>query len=146
MDPDSFELYERLKGFYAEQLYIWGLTQQRLAVLKSSNLSDYGLQDHNNLKMTVDCQTEGLHAVIDATEEDNFAICTTKGNTSMQCKGCLKASLYCALCLLPIKGLSSTCVDCGHVGHLRHLRKWFATNEICPAPDCDCNCSNLAGK
>ena len=101
-----FTLYEKIKAFYAEQLYIWGLSTQRLCVLKASSCeeSEQNQEEHNNLKMTVDCnnltnflnnQKNSSEAVIDITVEEGQEIihidqtsenstiidhCGTKGN------------------------------------------------------------------
>ena len=54
LDQDMFTVYEKIKAFYSEQLFIWGLWTQRLCVLKASSIqeSERERDEHNNLKMT----------------------------------------------------------------------------------------------
>ena len=47
--------------------------------------------------------------------------------------------LTCAICRLPVSGLSLTCPVCGHGGHLEHLQLWHAKHDRCPAR-CSCPC------
>lgn len=47
------DTYERLKNFYANQLYIWGHWRQRLCVLKTSTISSE--KSDTNLNFAVDC-------------------------------------------------------------------------------------------
>ena len=48
-----FTVYERIKSFYSEQLFIWGLSSQRLCVLKASSCqeSQQDQEEHDNLKV-----------------------------------------------------------------------------------------------
>ena len=55
IDPSMSDTYERLKHFYANQLYIWGHWRQRLCVLKTSTISD---EKCDNLNFAVDCLNE----------------------------------------------------------------------------------------
>ena len=133
------DIYDKLKAFYAEQLYIWQLPIQRMCVLKASNLT-YEDKDHNNLKITLDCPYEDQN-VIDAASGAKSNPCGTCGNTTAQCLGCLRPSMECSVCLLPVRGLASCCQRCGHGGHFKHLRKWFHRDNICPVASCNCDCS-----
>ena len=56
------------------------------------------------------------------------------------CRSCQYAAPSCALCDLPVRGLSLCCPLCGHGGHVDHLRSWFASRSSCPTA-CGCNCS-----
>ena len=53
MDLDLFTIYEKIKSFYSEQLFIWGLSSQRLCVLKASSYqeSQRDQEEHDNLKV-----------------------------------------------------------------------------------------------
>ena len=53
LDLDMFTIYERIKSFYSEQLFIWGLSSQRLCVLKASSCqeSQQDQEEHDNLKV-----------------------------------------------------------------------------------------------
>jgi hypothetical protein len=33
------------------------------------------------------------------------------------------------------------CTICKHGGHVDHFLQWFSLSELCPAPDCTCQCS-----
>ena len=48
-----FTIYEKIKSFYSEQLFIWGLSSQRLCVLKASSCqeSQQDQEEHDNLKV-----------------------------------------------------------------------------------------------
>ena len=50
----------------------------------------------------------------------------------------------CAVCRLPVRGLSTTCRQCGHTGHMACMRRWFAAKNtshgLCPT-GCGCQCS-----
>ena len=133
------DVYDKLKVFYAEQLYTWQLPIQRLCVLKASNLS-FEDDDHHNLKISLDCPYEDQN-VIDAASEANTNKCGTCGNTTAQCLGCLRPSMECTVCLLPVRGLASCCQLCGHGGHYKCFRKWFCRENICPVASCNCDCS-----
>ena len=37
----------------------------------------------------------------------------------------------------------SVCMTCNHMGHSGHIREWFEKHDVCPVPDCDCQCSKL---
>lgn len=50
--------------------------------------------------------------------------------------------MTCALCHLPVKGLSSFCLTCGHGGHSHHMLDWFRTESLCPS-GCGCACTYL---
>ena len=67
--------------------------------------------------------------------------CGTIANMSVQCRGCLRPSLVCVICLLPIKGMASCCALCGHPGHFKHVKRWFSKQEQCPVPGCECYCN-----
>ena len=53
LDLDMFTIYEKIKSFYSEQLFIWGLSSQRLCVLKASSCqeSQQDQEEHDNLKV-----------------------------------------------------------------------------------------------
>ena len=81
LDQEMFTIYEKIKAFYSEQLFIWGLCTQRLCVLKTSSFqeSEQDQEEHNSLKMTVDCSNDS-EAVIDVTTEDHEIILEGKSN------------------------------------------------------------------
>ena len=134
-----FATYERLKAFYAEQLYIWGLLKERLCVLKASSIT-HNEDFHNSLKMSLNCHNDDEEPavdVIDIIEESN------KTRTGNGCRSSFMprpTTLYCILCLLPVRGLATCCHKCGHAGHTKHVKKWFENHLNCPVPSCECNC------
>ena len=143
LDADMFPISERLKWFYAEQLYLWGLLKERLCVLKCSGIMHHDL---DSLKMSVDCHNEESSAIvidIVSTEQEEVTakslqqsmvgLCGTEGNTTIQCRSCLRPSLYCVLCLLPVRGLATCCHKCGHAGHTKHVKQWFEKHQKCPS-------------
>ena len=82
LDMDMFKVYEKIKAFYSEQLFIWGLWTQRLCVLKASSIqeSEREREEHNNLKMTVDCSNDS-EAVIDVTTDEHEVILQGKSRS-----------------------------------------------------------------
>ena len=158
------DTYEKVKYFFANQLYIWGHFQQRLCVLKTSNFDgEQTSHKKGQLNFAVDCLNESHNGNgndkndIEAAEETTpqflraltfekatspkpKADCGTKANVTVQCRGCLRPSLNCVICLLPIKGLASCCGLCGHPGHLKHIKNWFVNQDQCAVPGCECYC------
>lgn len=37
----------------------------------------------------------------------------------------------------------SVCLTCDHMAHAGHSLDWFDKHDVCPVPDCDCQCSKL---
>lgn len=33
------------------------------------------------------------------------------------------------------------CLSCNHGIHAAHVEEWFSKHNVCPIPDCNCNCS-----
>merc|ERR1712063_112607 len=59
-----------------------------------------------------------------------------KGNC---CQKCQRRGFICALCNLPVRGMSTFCFHCGHGGHTNHMREWFSKEDVCPT-GCGCRC------
>jgi len=57
------------------------------------------------------------------------------------CRQCRKRPV-CALCNMPVEGLTAICLHCGHGGHSVHMKKWFETHGECPT-GCGCPCPAL---
>ena len=164
LELSMLDTYEKVKYFFANQLYIWGHFQQRLCVLKTSNFDgEQTSHKKGQLNFAVDCLNESHNGNgndkndIEAAEETTpqflraltfekatspkpKADCGTKANVTVQCRGCLRPSLNCVICLLPIKGLASCCGLCGHPGHLKHIKNWFVNQDQCAVPGCECYC------
>ena len=37
----------------------------------------------------------------------------------------------------------NVCRNCWHMSHGGHAEEWFAGHDVCPVPDCDCNCLEI---
>lgn len=51
----------------------------------------------------------------------------------------------CALCQLPVQGLSTWCLSCGHGGHADCMMAWRGESVACPAA-CGCECRSQNGR
>ena len=60
------------------------------------------------------------------------------------CRRCNRTNDHCTVCHLPVKGLSWTCVLCGHGGHLKHIRNYFSNDDRSCPTGCGCQCLNQA--
>lgn len=60
------------------------------------------------------------------------------------CAQCNRACFACAVCRLPVRGLTSLCNVCGHGGHFQHMLQWFRVNDEC-ASGCGCQCRKQRG-
>jgi hypothetical protein len=56
------------------------------------------------------------------------------------CAYCKTYAMRCIICQMPVRGLSSFCLACGHGGHSEHIREWFAIESVCPT-GCGCSCT-----
>ena len=99
-----FTVYEKIKAFYSEQLFIWGLWTQRLCVLKASSIqeSERDREEHNSLKMTVDCSNDS-EAVIDVTTDEHEVI--LQGKSRLQgVNALLRVPAKCGFSLARVRG------------------------------------------
>ena len=117
LDTELYPTYEKLKYFYAEQLYFWNLSIQRLSVLKASSLTDHHSENYLYSPKLINEEPKK----VETQQSDDLLY-------------------YCILCHLPVRGLASCCHLCGHVGHVKHIRGWFGLNRNCPVPGCNCSC------
>ncbi|KAL8902756.1 MAG: hypothetical protein Q9207_004409 [Kuettlingeria erythrocarpa] len=44
-----------------------------------------------------------------------------------------------------MKDMVSVCRGCWHMMHVGHVEEWFAANEECPVPGCECRCADADG-
>uniref|UniRef100_A0A0K2T6J0 RWD domain-containing protein n=1 Tax=Lepeophtheirus salmonis TaxID=72036 RepID=A0A0K2T6J0_LEPSM len=120
LDPKKNELYNKVKRTYGDILYNWGLFSKRSEVLK--RCSPY--------------QSEVA---------DVFSSVILEKNVDNEVRIAQK-NMSCSLCQLPVKGLASSCLVCGHGGHIQHLIQWFTTPETkCPS-GCGCLCQKQSGE
>ena len=42
---------------------------------------------------------------------------------------------------MTVRGIWSSCTECGHGGHLSHMQEWFEQYKICPAIGCGHLCA-----
>ena len=67
--------------------------------------------------------------------------CNRNAVGARHCASCNVFLFACGLCRLPVGGLFSVCVYCGHGGHSRScMAEWFAANDTCPTQGCTCRC------
>jgi hypothetical protein len=67
--------------------------------------------------------------------------CNRNAAGARHCASCNVFLFGCGLCRLPVGGLFSVCVHCGHGGHSRTcMGEWFANNDTCPTQGCSCKC------
>lgn len=66
----------------------------------------------------------------------------TATRPSLRCTKCHQAYNYlCIICETTVRGIWSSCADCGHGGHLTHMQQWFGKSQICPAIGCGHECA-----
>lgn len=118
-------LFNQFKKCYAEILYGWNLLSVRSLILKHTLNQSPKKSLLQEIDYGMDCSTSSQ----------------CKNCTTPSCIGCprKKSALCCALCRIPVKGLSNTCLACGHGGHLMHMMQWFKGHSICPT-GCGCQC------
>ena len=97
-------VHDCYKRVYAEMLFRWGLLVPRAKILKYLSSTTDVFRD---VEFVTECP-----------------ICA-KITMAPSCKDCHKPLLHCSLCRLPVKGLASACLACGHGGHMDHMQKWF---------------------
>ena len=102
---------------YAKYLHTFGLFQQHAEVLKFVDPEWFG---------------------------DDIPTFPKLMSTCNMCNVAIESGTACAICRLPIRGATFVCFKCGHMGHLDHMVDWFALEDSCPHPGCDCRCK-LAG-
>ena len=125
LNAEDSKSHESLKLAYAEVLTRWGMLLERTWFLKFSRGG--GSESH-------------------AFRQSFSAACADCGAASLRsprCHRCRGASLRCAVCRLPVRGMARACAaGCGHGGHFAHWTKWFRSSRaVCPAPGCDCRCA-----
>ncbi|KJE97252.1 hypothetical protein CAOG_007691 [Capsaspora owczarzaki ATCC 30864] len=124
LDPSKSNRFFQFIKFYSEVLYGWGYLQARGELLRFLHQPPRG---HLGLEFDVKCQ-----------------ICNKNFLRSVRCGDCKRKGygFGCAICHVPVKGLSNFCVVCGHGGHSEHMRAWFEHNVSCPT-GCGCRCTEM---
>lgn len=65
--------------------------------------------------------------------------CFNNPRSQLWCLSCNIFGIYCAVCLLPVRGMASICELCGHGGHEDDMVQWFNKYDECPT-GCGCRC------
>jgi hypothetical protein len=75
-----------------------------------------------------------------AYDEDDY---DEEDDCRLWCKAdtCKQYAISCGICQLPIRGISYTCMICGHGGHPEHMKLWFEQSLECPT-GCGCQCAD----
>uniref|UniRef100_A0A914MKG4 GATOR2 complex protein WDR24 n=2 Tax=Meloidogyne incognita TaxID=6306 RepID=A0A914MKG4_MELIC len=67
---------------------------------------------------------------------------STSTRASMRCLKCRHFYNYtCTICETNVRGIWSSCAECGHGGHLLHMEEWFSQSEFCPVVGCGHVCT-----
>lgn len=101
---------------YANMLYSWGMVEACAELKKHLHFSSAkpALQEYTGLAFTTNYQ-----------QCDRVLI---PSNFDFQ----KQAAFQCSICRLPVRGLFTVCLKCGHGGHLQHKLDWFSENSVCP--------------
>ena len=143
LNPKHSNLYEQIKGMYANWLFNSQLYIKHCEILNKIEpyygTNESTLTQSFNTKRSVDeneyqnfgksgnCFTEKLQIECSYLGSINSTcgFCGECYNLESQCTGCRKPSIYCSICRLPVFGLASTCSNCNHGGHTLHMQQWF---------------------
>lgn len=118
LDPEKEKdgKWEEVKRAYAGILTRWGMTERSAEVMKCLSKSEVRKVSVN--RQCADCGRR------------------FQGQT---CDVCRRPTDRCALCRIPVRGVMSMCLACGHGGHTHHMAEWFEERAFC-ATGCGCKC------
>eukprot|EP00164_Ancoracysta_twista_P016405 GFYU01027503.1.p1 GENE.GFYU01027503.1~~GFYU01027503.1.p1 ORF type:complete len:220 (+),score=18.06 GFYU01027503.1:63-662(+) len=128
--------YVRYRVVYANILARWGLSCRRAEIMKLVP-SEHQSKQIDTIQLDTFCAS--------CRSASHFGVCSTHLSkhrnkmSSLQHKQASMKTFTCSLCRLPVMGLSSFCLECGHGGHLHHMNDWFETEQLCPM-GCGCDC------
>lgn len=124
LDYSTRQLYCHFGTLYANHLHAWGLYEQRTELTKMISLSW-----ENRTKANEDYMI-GLFCG------------TCNGRLERgQCRSCnISRELFCSICRIRVRGISTFCFECNHGGHADHMSSWFLDNLECP--ECGCKCQH----
>ena len=150
--PEWMAWCELWKQNYADWLLRMGLLGPRTDLLQHNFCEDRGAADDVTSDSTgvgqLHEQTDrhGLSERCSSMETPHLtpSACPTCVPGMPPCPACsdLPIRPTCAVCSLPIKGLSSACALCQHRTHTRCLQLYHSSRGKAPAtcPACSCNC------
>ncbi|OQV12464.1 WD repeat-containing protein 59 [Hypsibius exemplaris] len=118
LHPDRKQEFDLFKREYCEHLYGARLLNKRAEIMKC--LGD-AAEPHRGVEYYGICHNCRLEV---------------RGSRCFRCK---YIATTCIICHIPVRGMSSFCIVCGHGGHSTHMQNWFATNAACPS-GCGCLC------
>lgn len=126
IDPANHDRNESIKAWYSQFLRGLGMVNKSLEVAKF-------------LKSNPDEPAYRFEAV------RSCGGCQKTVQDGKYCPDCPKSDRgrVCQLCRIPVRGILSICLACGHGGHVGHLRDWFSTRARCPSPACKCRCLEM---
>ena len=143
LDPKYSNLFEHIKGMYANWLYNSRLYIKHCEILnkidpycgsnESDNMQSFDMKRSDIVNedciygKTGNSYTENLQVECNYLGSINTScgFCGECYNLESQCTGCRKPSIYCSICRMPVFGLASTCLVCNHGGHTLHIQQWF---------------------
>ncbi|XP_065174930.1 GATOR2 complex protein WDR59-like isoform X1 [Sycon ciliatum] len=121
LDADTIDRCLQCCWWYAEVLHRWEMFEQRAELLHC------------------------VGAISTQESTDRHVVKTLCSNckevqSGPNCSRCHTTSrVKCAICHIPVKGLSHFCLDCCHGGHWDHMASWFEASKVCPT-GCGCAC------
>jgi hypothetical protein len=132
IDPALIPRYLALQAIYADLCLCLNLLVHRAQILK---LSLHAPSPSPSAPLS----RGGL------SFEPTCVRCNRNAAGSRHCATCNVFLFACGLCRLPVGGLFSACVYCGHGGHSRTcMGEWFSNNDTCPTQGCSCKCKMQA--
>jgi hypothetical protein len=117
---DRAEL-DQCRLYYTDLLFRWGAIEKRaeLASMSCATPARGGSAqfdaDDDGLRYGIVCARCGR-------------VNEGKRGRSTLCDLCNKMPVACSLCRLPVLGVATFCIGCGHGGHAKHMAQWFARN------------------
>ena len=157
LDPQQEWRYRAYREAYAHLLYIWDMPAARSKILNYDRPLSKARVPEESLSL-LPIRRAGLPAT--TVDEANLVLdfkstCKACGaliplkSSHRRCSKCsvVRRSLSCILCNIPIHGLSSPCLNCGHVLHssCRDILLALPDTDVAECPSgCGCICSKYA--
>ena len=157
LDPRQAWRHYAYRKAYAHLLYVWGFQMARSEILKYNITAT--LEPTASSQSIATCLSiENANYVSEASpfEDDRLGMrdrcrsCTTLLSSTLSSARCQECStsvtrLTCLLCRTFIRGLSSSCLNCGHVLHMscRELLLSQPREEV--QPECLSGCGCICG-
>ncbi len=154
LNEEEAGMRESVRSAYSAILSNWGLFHER-AKLDKFVAADDMMQRSKDFRQVMKLKSSFMFW----TQKTRFLSpfpqsvagacsgCGRDGNRGVRCFGCGAATLRCAVCRLPVRGMARSCPACGHGGHSAHWRGWFVGSPgkgvSCPAAGCSCRCAEV---